>query len=301
MKIMRLITLFLAIGSPLFAQTVDTLSGNKVVFLGDSITQTGTYISFLEYYLDKLYPRKNFDFYAIGLASETVSGLSEEGHARGEFPRPCLFERLGRALERIKPEVVFACYGINDGIYKPFDDERFAAFTNGVLMMVEQCKAAGVQQIFLLTPPIYDYDKPRRENDFNYDEVMIRYAAWETSLKIPGVFIVDLHTAMRKARSGRNECFSKDRIHPNDDGHLVMAKTILKAFGVNVPDESAEIIRTDPLFIQIDERRIHRGTAWRHGIGFTREKQVEPQPVEDKEVEAVKMQGKIDAMRRGEQ
>ena len=80
--------------SPLAAQDVDTLAGKRVVFLGDSITQAGGYVAFTTYYLEKLHPTKDFDVRSLGLASETLSGLSEAGHAGGAFPRPCLFERL---------------------------------------------------------------------------------------------------------------------------------------------------------------------------------------------------------------
>src|SRR5438874_2629091 len=116
---------------------IDSLAGRKIVFLGDSITQGGGYVTFTSYYLDKLYPQKEFDVYGLGLSSETLSGLSEPNHAGGAFPRPCLFERLGRLLEQVNPDVVFACYGINDGIYLPLDAERFAAFKNGVAKLIE--------------------------------------------------------------------------------------------------------------------------------------------------------------------
>jgi lysophospholipase L1-like esterase len=129
-----------AVAAPLLAQDVDTLAGKRVVVLGDSNTQAGGYVSFMSYYLDKLYPNKSFDIIGLGLASETLSGLSEDGHAGGKFPRPCLFERLGRVLEKAKPEVVFACYGINDGIYQPLDKDRFAAFQKGVTKLIDQCK-----------------------------------------------------------------------------------------------------------------------------------------------------------------
>lgn len=101
---------------------LDSIVGKRTVFLGDSITQAGTYVSFTSYYLQRLHPEKNFDVYPLGLSSETLSGLSEKGHAGGRFPRPCLFERLGRLMEKVEPEVVFACYGINCGIYKPLDE-----------------------------------------------------------------------------------------------------------------------------------------------------------------------------------
>src|SRR5262245_41392629 len=149
--------LAIAVGSlltaPLSAQDADSLAGKRVVFLGDSITQSGGYIAFTTYYLEKLHPQKDFDFLGLGLASETLSGLSEEGHAGGKFPRPCLFERLDRLLEKAKPDVVFACYGINDGIYQPLDKDRFAAFQKGVTKLIEQCKKAGAKQVFLVTPP----------------------------------------------------------------------------------------------------------------------------------------------------
>jgi len=100
------------LASQLSAQDAGTLAGKRVVFLGDSITQSGGYVAITTYYLEKLHPRKDFDILSLGLASETLSGLSEENHAGGKFPRPCLFERLGRLLEKAKPDVVFACYGI---------------------------------------------------------------------------------------------------------------------------------------------------------------------------------------------
>ncbi|MEI2725571.1 MAG: hypothetical protein V9H26_19255 [Verrucomicrobiota bacterium] len=49
----------------------------------------------------------------------------------GQFPRPDLHERLGRVLEKTKPDQVVACYGMNDGIYLPFSEERFAEVSSG--------------------------------------------------------------------------------------------------------------------------------------------------------------------------
>ena len=57
----------------------------------------------------------------MALPSETVSGLSENGHAGGKFPRPDLLERLDQVLRISRPDVVIACYGMNCGIYQPFN------------------------------------------------------------------------------------------------------------------------------------------------------------------------------------
>src|SRR6476620_7192518 len=178
------VTLSSALAFPLAAQDAGSLAGKRVVFLGDSNTQAGGYVNFTTYYLEKLDPKKNFDIIGLGLASETLSGLSEDGHAGGKFPRPCLFERLGRLLEKAKPDVVFACYGINDGIYQPLDKDRFAAFQKGVTKLIEQCKEAGVKQVFIVTPPIYDFTP--KAGDVDYDAVLAEYAKWEKGLKVPG-------------------------------------------------------------------------------------------------------------------
>ena len=89
---------------PLAAQDAGSLAGKRVVFLGDSNTQAGGYVAFTTYYLEKLYPKKDFDVIGLGLASKTLSGLSEDGHAGGKFPRPSLFERLDRMLVRPGPK-----------------------------------------------------------------------------------------------------------------------------------------------------------------------------------------------------
>lgn len=286
--------LFLA--APLSAQNVDSVAGKRVVFLGDSITQAGGYVIFTDYFLQKLYPQKAFDIYGLGLSSETVSGLSEEGHAGGKFPRPCLFERLGRLLEKVKPDVVFACYGMNDGIYQPLDPQRTTAFQDGIRKMIEQCKAAGVKEIFLITPPIYDFSP--KDGEFNYESVLAEYAKWETTLQIPNVHVIDLHTPMKQARQQRTEVFSKDKIHPGDEGHLLMAKTILAALGVKVAEEDPAKIKADPLYKLVAEKRTLRSKNWMNHIGYTREKKVDPQPLGTTEAEAAKVQERINALRR---
>jgi lysophospholipase L1-like esterase len=296
MRVFSAVTLFLLLAGRLPAQQVDSLAGKKVVFLGDSITQAGGYVTLTSYYLEKLYPQKDFNIFGLGLASETLSGLSEPNHANGAFPRPCLFERLGRLLERVKPEVVFACYGMNDGIYLPLDPERFAAFRDGVTKLIEQCRAAGVQEIFLITPPIYDL--AAKAGEFNYDSVLTEYAAWEKTLKMPGVHVIDLHSAMRRARDARTEPFSKDRVHPGDEGHLLIARTVLATLGVQVPDETLAAIKADPLYKLVAEKRSLRSSQWMKHVGYTREKTVEPQPLGNVEAEVARVQERIDALRR---
>ena len=128
------------------------LSRGRVLWFGDSITQTGHYVTFALYYLARAFPHEKFDIISIGRSSETLSGLSEKTHTG---PRPCALDRLPRALELVTPAIVVACYGMNDGIYHPSSPERLTAFQVGVKRFLDTCRASGAK-VVLLTPPPFD-------------------------------------------------------------------------------------------------------------------------------------------------
>jgi len=153
-----------------------------------------------------------------------------------------------------------------------------------------------VEQVIIVTPPIYDITV--KDGEFNYDQVMTAYAAWETSLKVEGVHVIDLHSAMRKARDARTEVFSRDRVHPGKEGHLFMATSILKGLGVGVPADDLAKIQRDPLFKKVDRLRSYRSTQWMRHIGYNRERLVKPQILGETKSEVAKMQTEIDALRK---
>ena len=205
----------------------------RVLFLGNSITYNGKYIKDIETYYRFNHPERETEFINVGLPSETVSGLSEPGHANGDFPRPDLHERLERVLELLKPDLVFACYGMNDGIYLPFDQSRFKKFKDGTLRLHEQVFAAGAD-IVHLTPPVYD---EQNGGSPGYDKVLEKYGDWLLSMgKEEKWKVVDIHGPMKKFLTEKRRwdptyTFSADGIHPDATGHWLMAKQILLFLG----------------------------------------------------------------------
>jgi hypothetical protein len=115
----------------------------RIVFLGDSITAAGQYVAYFDAWLISRREAQAPTVIDAGLPSETVSGLSEEGHAGGQFPRPDLAERLKWVLAITKPDLVIACYGINCAIYEPFDEERFQKYQEGIQRLKSQVESAG--------------------------------------------------------------------------------------------------------------------------------------------------------------
>ena len=296
------------------ALSAKDLAGKRIMVLGDSITQGGSYVSFLEYYLDKRYPDEKFDLVSIGLASETLSGLSEPGHP---FPRPCVHERLERALAKVKPQVLIACYGMNDGIYHPQSAERMKAFQDGVLRMIRTAREHGVQRVVLLTPPVFDvtaYVQVMKDGDewhyfrpyVRYDDVLADYARWIMSLRMDGVTTVDVHAEMSAALAERRKAnpnyrLAGDGIHPGDLGHLIMAQAVLKGLGEKLPDSKPEdelqASLDDPLYAVVYQRRKLRSDGWLPYVGYTRGGTFHRDSIDDTEKAAGKLQQKIDLLR----
>ena len=219
-----------------------------VLFLGDSITAAGTYIEYADAYVRTRFPEWDVEMVNFGVGSETASGLSEPDHP---FPRPCVHGRLGRVLEVVKPDVTVVCYGMNDGIYYPFGEERFAAYREGIERLIGRLRAAG-SKVILMTPPPFDAVQkmkkekllPAGEEEYSYkdsyegyDEVLARYGEWvlERAKKDDVVLGVDLYTPMKAHLDkghGEGEGFdSGDGIHPAAGGHLLMAVELLKGLG----------------------------------------------------------------------
>ena len=287
-----------------------TLTGRRVLVLGDSITQDGRYVTFLESALHQFTPAEKSDLISIGLSSETVSGLSEKSHP---FPRPCVLERLDRALKAVKPQLVLACYGMNDGIYHPPSAERLAAFNAGLHQLITQVRAEGAELV-LLTPPAFDalpirarlapadagefsYAKPYA----GYDEVLAEFTQAELALHEPGVTVIDLHgpiIAALAAQRARDPVFtfSPDGIHPNDAGHLLIARTILRGLGYTLSESEGELARVqaDPLYPLIRERRQLRSEAWLPFVGYVRGEHFKSASIDAAEQVVARLQHEID-------
>jgi lysophospholipase L1-like esterase len=286
----------LAISTGLWAAELD-LRNKRVMIVGDSITQNHTWVSVFDYCLQKTFPGDGIDIIGVGLSSETASGLSEE--ANRSYPRPWIHERLERLLERIKPEVVIACYGMNDGIYHPQSPERMAAYQQGMTRLIETCRDAGVSEFILITPPPFDPVSaltkresfgPDSEGDYSYtfphkeyDDVLADYGAWLLTLDNgTGILVADVHKALtaytdQQRLDNPQFSLSGDGVHPGFTGHLLMANAVLKRMGVAVDDSNItaqeQAVQQDPLFKLVDERSKLLGDAWRKYAGYIRNKE----------------------------
>jgi len=220
----------------------------RIVFLGNSITYNGAYINDVEAYLLAFSPAIQYDIINLGLPSETVSGLSEEGHANGKFPRPDLHERLARVMTATKPDMILACYGMNDGIYLPLDSNRFRLFRDGIEWLHAQVVKSGARLVHI-TPPVYD---ERKNPGIKYSAVLKRYSGWLMSLRKDRKWeVIDVHSPMvayLEAHRKVDDAFhldgfalAVDGVHPAETGHWIIAREILSYLGFKAANKFSSI------------------------------------------------------------
>lgn len=281
------------------------LEAKRILFLGDSITHAGHYVAWIETQLRLQGVTPLPEIIQIGLSSETCSGLSEKGHP---FPRPDVHERLDRALEKIRPDVVVACYGMNDGIYHPFSEERFTAYQRGIDRLISKAHAAEAR-VILLTPPPFDPVplrksgklKPAGEEGYayfamyeGYNDVLRKYGEWILAQKDRVAMVVDLHRPfmqhlLEQRKSKPEFTLTPDGIHPNRAGHRLMAETILDAWGV-----SSSIEPDQELLGLVTRRTALLHDAWLSEVGHQRPGVKAGLPLEEARTKAAELAEKID-------
>ena len=257
-------------------------NAKRVLVLGDSITAAGKYTTYLDGYYATRYPDLAIEFINLGLPSETISGLSEPSHP---WPRPNVHERLERALDELKPDVVIACYGMNDGIYAPFSEERFTAYRKGVDTLADRCKARGIPLI-LLTPPPFDPEPIRAKlkgdgaTDYgwmtpyaNYQEkVLARYSDWVRNRVEKGVTTIDIQRPISEYVEAQRTRFkhpeyrlADDGVHMNADGHWLITVVVLDA--LKAPPGGTAII--DARSLRADAGDVKEIRAEAGGVRFS--------------------------------
>ena len=236
-------------------------AAQRVLVLGDSITHAGGWVADLAAWMES----QGLDAEVIncGLPSETVSGLSEDGHAGGKFPRPDLHERLDRVLRLVRPNVVLACYGMNCGIYLPLDEGRFATFKDGMERLHAAAEKAGAT-IIHLTPPLYGGPpgKPGPAGPVDYDAVLTAYSEWLVSKRADGWLVIDVHGPMKRALEERRKedpafSFAGDAVHPGDDGHWEIARAVIAGLGDDAAAANPDLPEVLGAFLPDVTKRMH--------------------------------------------
>lgn len=223
--------------------------GDRVCFIGDSITHGGLYHAYIQLFYTTRFPERKIEFFNCGISGDSAGG------ATNRFPWDIGVHR---------PTVATIMLGMNDvnrGLYgKDHPDQanlksRQNAIDGHVANMRKlsvQLRDAGCRLIYI-TPSIYDQtSKMDKENLFGVNDAL--GICGDHARKLAAEFggsVVDFHDAMGRINAEYQKADPKativggDRVHPGPMGHLIMAYTFLKAQGLSPCVSKTVIDATD--------------------------------------------------------
>ncbi len=216
------------VGAPVVrAENPSVTNGQKIAFLGDSITQQGAGSG-------------------SGYVWLTVSGLAANGVKVQALPAGISGHKSNDMLARLekdvlskKPDWMTLSCGVNDVWHQDFGKGvTLEDYRQNIARIVDLCQAAGIK-VMILTSTMIGEDQPNSKNQklIAYNDVLRALAKEKNCL------LADLNAEMQAelvkrgcdlAKAGK--VLTSDGVHMNLEGNQMMATGILKAFGLG-PDQ----------------------------------------------------------------
>jgi lysophospholipase L1-like esterase len=208
-------------------------AGSKVAFVGNSITEAGFYESYIWLYYMTRFPGERIEIMNLGIGGNTAKDIA------ARFDDDVLWRQ---------PTTIVLTFGMNDSGYYEYHqsdaekmaDKKVEESRAGFMVMVEKLKSLpGVQKVIMSSVP-YDETMKNKDNYFpGKSKTMERIGAIQKEVAAANQWpFVDLYYPMQQINlegQKKNPEFTiigKDRIHPGNGGHLVMAYLFLKSQGL---------------------------------------------------------------------
>jgi len=213
------------------ANRIDIQDGDRIVWLGDSITHHAQYTQYLETFFVTRYPHWNLEFQNAGIAGDRV------GDVMARYPDDAFAQAA---------DLVVVLLGMNDGGFRRYRDQIGDTFRNDLSELLDAI-AGNQSQALVVSPTVYDvhaewrdqlrdgeetgYDDPKL---LGYDAVMERFCemsrklAADRSLPFADVRSPLLEVMKKERVDDASSSLIPDSLHPSPAGHAIMAVTILR-------------------------------------------------------------------------
>jgi lysophospholipase L1-like esterase len=204
--------------------------GERIVFLGDSITQAGNdnprgYVQLIRKALKETHPELGLEVIGAGISGNKV---------------PDLQDRLERDVLARKPTLVVIYIGINDVWHGENDPARGTSrekYEAGLKDVIGRIQAAG-SRVLLCTPSVIgEKADGSNKNDPRLDKYADISRSVAREMKVP---VCDLRKAFVSYLKDKNSAskaegvLTSDGVHLNDAGNTFVAEAILKSLGEEV-------------------------------------------------------------------
>jgi hypothetical protein len=300
------IFVLLTVAIRVFAGEFQIRDGDRVVFLGDSITEQRLYTTYIEAYALTRYPTWKLSFRNVGWGGDT-SWLRQRAHpdegklfaADEALQQKVVEESVGKGLGRdvlpLKPTLVTVKFGMNDHSYQPFREDIFRAYVRSQTQIAKVLTEHGARVAFLTPQPI---EEKRADPDKDARNVSLRRFSdglKEVASKSGSVFVDQFDPFMtillrERAANPPNFVGGGDAVHPGPIGQTLMAWAVLKGLGAQPMVSRAEIDAaaqklTAAEACEISQLKFQPGG----GVSFERLDDALPMPIDPRAETALKL------------
>ncbi len=203
--------------------------GDRFIFIGDSITHQCQYTQFVEDFYYTRYPQMRLHFRNAGISGDRAADV---------------LDRFDDDIAAFKPTVATILLGMNDGAYQDFSPELFAAYSKGMLAIMDKLDALKVR-VILMGPTMFDHqsftkltpERQKNKTPTNYNAVLAYFSAWQReTARTRGYLYVDMYSPLNSVtveqrKTDKDFTLVADAIHPGADGQLMMACSMIETFG----------------------------------------------------------------------
>ena len=278
--------------------------GERVVFLGDSITEQRLYTTYIEAYALSRHPEWKLTFRNVGWGGDTA-WLRQRTHpdesklfaADANAQQKMVEDSVGRGLERdvlpLKPTFVTVKFGMNDHSYQPFRADIFAAYTRSQAEISKDLAAKGARVAFLTPQPIeekrVDPDKDVRNQSLRQFSDGLKEVASKGNAMFVDQFDPYMGIMMaERAKDAKAFIGGGDAVHPGPAGHTLMAWAVLKGLGASAEVSTATVDVTKKS-ITGQNCQLSNLTVADGKIGFDRLDKSLPLPIDERAEAALKL------------
>jgi len=226
----QFVSLFLLLALPMVlcgttaraADQVAIKSGQKLAFLGDSITQFGND-----------HPSGYVRLVISGLKANDIDVTPIPAGISGHTSRD-MIARIDRDVIQKKPDWMTLSCGVND-VWHGANGVDLETYRRNITNMVDRAQTAGIKVMLLTSTMIgEDQSNPNNQKLIPYNDFLRELA------KEKGCLLADLNGDMQAAvtaagggQPGSIRTLTVDGVHMNPAGNLMMAEGVLKAFGLD--------------------------------------------------------------------
>lgn len=233
MKKLLFVTIFILARQVVYSQQLVFKDGDRVCFIGNSITMAGGFGGYISLFYATRYPERKINFYNTGIAGNVTQNI---------------LDRMQEDILIHKPTWGVVMSGMNDAhdyLYDSASDKdpdiiekrrkNLDLYVNNLEKIIKELLAAKCN-VIMETPTVYDINPSLPAvNSIHYNEALKLFAshvktlATKYHLQVIDYWTIlnDLNNEAQKKNSTAT-IISDDRVHPGPYGHFVMAYQFLK-------------------------------------------------------------------------